>query len=133
MRRRSGVVIWSQNHEVLLLKRIKHGEVYYVIPGGGAQNNESDLNCAIRELSEEIGLVLQADILLFMDRIEDQENIETYYYTKITKREFTIGGEEKERSSVNNIYIPLWVSHQELKQLDVRPKLMKEKLLAFLE
>ena len=127
MDRRAGVILVHEQ-EVLLLKRIKAGEEYWVVPGGGVHEEENTLEGAVRELWEEIELTLEPEQLILFAEFENRGRKETYYITQIDKREFTISGEEAERSSADNVYIPTWVSIDKVTELDLRPAIIKEKI-----
>ena len=128
MRRRAGVIVWSGD-EVLLIQRIKGDWQYWVIPGGGIDEDETSLEAACRELREDLELVVQQDQLQMVCQITSQGNDETYYQIEIEKKEFVIHGEEKERSNEKNVYIPTWIRKDELQELDLKPEEMKMKLL----
>jgi ADP-ribose pyrophosphatase YjhB (NUDIX family) len=63
--RYQGVVI-RDNH-ILLVKHREHatGRSYWVIPGGGREDNETEEACVQREMLEETHLVVTIDRLLF--------------------------------------------------------------------
>lgn len=50
----SVVILFNENHEVLLEERADDG--YFDFPGGGLEDNEDPIDGAIRELFEETGL-----------------------------------------------------------------------------
>lgn len=54
-------LIENQHNEYLLIKTTYSGN-YWTLPGGGCKNNESFENCVIREVKEEVGLILQKPI-----------------------------------------------------------------------
>jgi len=62
--RYQGAII--QNHQLLLLKQIEHasGRIYWQIPGGGIEPDETEAQCMRREMLEETGLSVQVDSLL---------------------------------------------------------------------
>jgi 8-oxo-dGTP pyrophosphatase MutT (NUDIX family) len=41
------------------------GNAYWVIPGGGLDDNETEEDCVIREMEEETSLVVKVDRLIF--------------------------------------------------------------------
>ena len=52
---RARVILYNnENKAVLLIHRLKNGRNYWVIPGGGAENNEAPVDTAIREINEEL-------------------------------------------------------------------------------
>lgn len=54
-----GIII--KNHKVALVYSKKYD--YYKFPGGGINNSESKIDCLIREVKEEVGLVVLKDTI----------------------------------------------------------------------
>jgi 8-oxo-dGTP diphosphatase len=56
-----------ENDSVLLIKHREHatGRAYWVIPGGGMDDDETEEECVIRELNEETNLDVEIESLLF--------------------------------------------------------------------
>ncbi len=68
-RRIVGAFVFSSDNKILLGKN-KAGGVYrgqYVVPGGGVEGNESDLNALKRELLEETGIDLDNTQVCFFN------------------------------------------------------------------
>ena len=55
----SGRVILLKNNEVLLIKRVKNDDTYYVFPGGRAEQGETPKMTAMREAYEELGVEVE--------------------------------------------------------------------------
>lgn len=51
--------------KILLVKHRKEGREYWLLPGGGLENNETVEMCAVREAMEETGLNISLGKLLF--------------------------------------------------------------------
>jgi 8-oxo-dGTP pyrophosphatase MutT (NUDIX family) len=62
--RYQGAII--QDHQLLLLRQIEHasGRIYWQIPGGGIEPDETEEQCVRREMLEETGLSVRVDSLL---------------------------------------------------------------------
>ena len=69
---RARVILYNkENKAVLLIHRLKNGRNYWVIPGGGAENNETPVDTAIREINEELNIHLKsADLIHFFNAKE---------------------------------------------------------------
>lgn len=122
-----------ENDSILVLKRVKNGETYWVFPGGGIDDGESNADALVRECEEELGLVVevlkQAFENIFVNK-EFGEQDECFYYCRIVGGQLGAGtGEEyKPNSHYSGTYEPVWVSLNEIKNLDLRPLEMKKKL-----
>ena len=116
-----------KDNEILLMRRVKNGQEYYVFPGGGVKEGESTETAIIREIKEELSLDAKIDKLLF--EIENQGRQEYYYLIQEFSGQLRLGGEEKQRMNDNNQYYPIWVELDKLADLDnLYPKLAKEKI-----
>ena len=62
--RYQGAII--QDDKILLIKHTEHvsGKSYWVIPGGGREQNESEFECVVREMAEETNLEVNVVRLL---------------------------------------------------------------------
>ena len=63
--RYQGMII--QNHKILLICHTQHstGLSYWVIPGGGIEQSETEEECVIREMKEETNLDVKIEKLAF--------------------------------------------------------------------
>ena len=121
-----GVIV--KNDKVLLMRRIKDGQEYYVFPGGGVKEGESTETATIREIKEELSINPKIDKLLF--EIENQDRQEYYYLIKEFSGQPQLGGEEKQRMNENNQYHPIWMSLDKLRELDnLYPKEDKSRII----
>jgi len=126
MRKRVAAIIIKDN-KILLTHRFKDGKEYYVLPGGGVEENESIENAMIREAKEELSLDVKVDKLLF--QIENRGQEESYFLIKQFFGTPTLGGPEKERMNERNQYYPEWVLLKRIKELKLFPEAIKEKIL----
>ena len=66
IRIRVAAVITNSKKEILLLRQMKHGRSYWLLPGGGIEESESAIRALKRELKEELSLsVKKANFLAF--------------------------------------------------------------------
>ena len=131
---RAGVIIYNPFlNKILLIHRWKDGQEYFVIPGGTIEPEERPLEAAFREMKEEVNLSFSIDQLRTAFSLNNQGKEEYYFYTSRSTDETPLmQGEELERSSLQNIYQPEWVSLQELYNHSLRPESLKSLLLEFL-
>lgn len=126
MSKRVCAVIIKDN-KVLLMRRIKEGQEYFVFPGGGIEKDESVENAIIREVKEELSLDAKIDKLLF--QIENRGQQELYFLIKEFSGTPKLGGPEKERMSENNQYYPEWLDLSVASNLsNLYPEEAKEKI-----
>lgn len=99
-----GVII--ENDEVILMFRKRKTDdgvmKYYVIPGGGIEDNESLEETCIRELKEEFNVDVK--ILGYLGFEENDKTIFHTFHVKIEKGVPTLGGEELDKNSEDNYY-----------------------------
>lgn len=82
-----------RDDHLLLIKHREHasGRAYWIIPGGGREEGESEEECVRREMLEETNLVVSVESLLLDDSIENNpayRNAKTYLCR-------VVGGEAK--------------------------------------
>lgn len=116
------VILSEDETKVLLIHRIKkeqNGKVrdYYVVPGGGVEDNESLENTAIRELKEELNVDI--NILGYVGLEKTPQGYSNYFSAMITNGVPHLGGEELEKNNPDNFYMPIYVPIQQLQNLNV--------------
>ncbi len=114
MTKRVAAVIIEDN-KILLMRRIKEGQEYFVFPGGGIEGNESVEDAIIREVKEELSLDVKIDKLFF--EIENRGQEELYFLIKEFSGNLKLGGPEKERMNENNQYYPIWLDLKDASDL----------------
>lgn len=98
----------------------------YMIPGGGQEDNESLLDCLIREVGEETGYLIKADkpSLIITEYYEDDEYINYYFIGKVvgncsrnlTKRELEVGMEPR-WINIDEIY-KIFSTHEQYDEIN---------------
>lgn len=109
------VAVIIKDNKILLMRRIKKDQEYFVFPGGGIEQNESDKDAIIREVKEEISLDTKIDKLLF--EIENRGQQELYFLIKEFSGIPKLGGPEKKRMNKDNQYYPTWVDLNKISNL----------------
>ncbi len=113
-KRVAGVII--KNNKILLMRRIRDGQEYFVFPGGGVEEDESIEIAITREIKEELSIDAKIDKLLF--EIENQGRREYYYLVKEFSGQPKLGGEEKQRMNQDNQYYLVWMDLDKIRSLD---------------
>lgn len=128
MRHRAAVFVIDKD-KVLLFYRLKNGQGYYAVPGGGVEPNETPEQAAMRELKEETNL----DITLGkkIGEFEADGNHQYFYIAKSWNGALKFGGKELERQSPANVYRLEWVPIEKLNDIDLRQE-AREMLLRYL-
>jgi 8-oxo-dGTP diphosphatase len=134
MRKRVAAII-VENNDVILLYRKKNQQTYYVFPGGGVEENETEEQALIREVFEELGLVISVKnefhrAVYNVPLINEQE--EAFYFCEILSGIPGTGtGSEFQLNDENNIYRVESVSFNTLIDKNLIPEDMKTKLLSW--
>ena len=122
------------DHKVLTIKRIKPDQTYWAIPGGGVEAGETNEQALIREIKEELGLVIEVGRLLLKVNSTKPETfgqIEYFYACNIISG--TLGSGDGPEFQENSNYIGSfdfeWLSAQDLVDIDLRPKTIKDLLM----
>ena len=125
LRKRVSAVI-VKNGKILLIRRVKPGEEYFIIPGGGVDEGETQEEALIREVKEELTLdVVKHKFLFSIENIEVPQKItihkgnrnEHFYLIEEHTGTPEIGGPEKERMNENNQYHIEWVEIKRMLQM----------------
>lgn len=118
------VIIHDQRLLVIHRSRKTSGsskEVWLSIPGGGVEPNESTRDAVIRELYEELGLVIRPRRLLLVQRVRDavsEHHDEHHYYIcdadgATSDPRLQDDSEEHQRMTSNrDMYRPEWVPYR---------------------
>ena len=118
--RAAAIVI--KDNKILLMFRRKNGKEYYVLPGGGVEDNESVENATLRELLEETSIKAKIKKLLYEHHYTDDGD-QYYFLCDYVSGKAMLGkGVEKERMDNHlEIYKPEWVKLLNLKSILLYP------------
>jgi len=113
--KRVGAIVIREDR-ILLIHRFKNGQEYWVLPGGGVEDDETLEEALVREVMEETSLNLLSCEILDMCEID---NCQHYLYRcELSEGTPEIGGPEKSNSNENNIYILEWVSAKKVFEMN---------------
>lgn len=120
-----GLVITDKGLAVIFRRKIKDGKKkeYYVIPGGGINENEEIIDGLKRELREELNIEVNVKELAFT--LETDDRIEHFYNCEYLSGDFKLNGEELERMTEENYYEPTFLKINELKNYDVQKEVIE--------
>lgn len=110
--RATGIIV--KDGKILLIKRVRNGQEYFVYPGGGVEDGEGVAEALKREMKEELNFEIANPKFLF-DFPDDKGGLSHYYCYLIVdwSGELQWGGPEKERMDENNQYHHQWLTHDE--------------------
>ena len=114
-----GIILKDDN--IILIHRIKEDKEYYVYPGGGIENGETNEQCITREIKQELGIEVKT--LNYLYRLEEEKDIEYYYLCQYLQGEIGTGtGPEftDEKYINNGKYIPKIHKIKEIAKLDLK-------------
>ena len=118
MKNRATAII-IQNGRLLLMRRQKFEQDYFILPGGGVELDESYEEACTREVKEETGLEVLSLQRVYSYRYRGSE--EVYFVTRVEHGEPVLGGSEAARQSPTNQYSFVWVSPEQLAGLNLQP------------
>lgn len=124
--KRVGAIIVRDN-KYLLIHRRKNGDEYWVVVGGGVEDEDESVERGLaREVKEETGLELLSCQLLMVDT--DREGVEHHFFwCEVGEGEPELGGPELEANCEENSYQLEWVDKEMAKELeDVYPRAFKD-------
>ena len=118
-----GIII--EDEKVYLMFRRKRNndgtfKEYYVIPGGGIEENETLEENLIREMKEEFSVDVKIEGYIGKD--EGEESIANFYSCSIISGIPALGGEELEKCTENNYYEIKKVSLKDLDNINLLGK-----------
>ena len=118
-----GIIIENDYVYLMFRRRIKeNGEMkeYYVIPGGGINENETLEENVKREVKEEFSVDVKINGYIGKD--ESKETIANFFSCSIISDTPKLGGEELDRCTESNYYEVRKVKIEDLDKIDVMGK-----------
>ncbi|STB64710.1 Bifunctional NMN adenylyltransferase/Nudix hydrolase [Chromobacterium violaceum] len=127
-KQRASIVI-IENGRLLLMRRVKPGKEYYVLPGGNIKRNETPAMACVRETREETGLNvwLEEGPLCVL---ESESRTEHVFVAREHRGMLRLGGPELAKLSPDNHYELVWLDAEALAMVKLRPKSLRPHCLA---
>lgn len=98
--------------KILLIHRKKEGKEYWVFPGGGVEEGETNEQAVIREVKEETGL--EATNVRLAGGV--------FYYCEVEYSKPELGGPEKQKMNELDWYQPEWIELSEITDMEIYPE-----------
>lgn len=122
------------NHEILLIRRVKEGRIYWVFPGGGVEEHDNSPQSAlVRECKEELGVDVDVGELFAEQpfNVPGKEQVEMFFQCKIVGGTLGTGtGPEFSRDpSTSGAYQVEWVPTDSLASKSVFPEEVRDKVV----
>ena len=116
------IIIDNDSLLTMFRRKIKEGKIkeYYVIPGGGIEEDDSLTENVIRELKEEFSVDIK--VLGYLGKEEHESTIEHYFHCTIVNGIPKLGGEELERMTEENYYEIRSIKLEDLDNIDINAK-----------
>lgn len=106
--------------KIVSMYREREGRIYYTFPGGGMEENETEIECVKREVVEEFGMIVEPIKKVYT--YENNISIEHFYICKHVSGEFGSGeGEEYQEGRNNGVYLPKMIEISNLPNLPLMP------------
>ncbi|MGT2828590.1 NUDIX domain-containing protein [Streptococcus hillyeri] len=122
---RASVILLDKTGQfIVLIKRIKPDKTYLVFPGGGIEAGETPRQAALRELSEELAIQVPSEAI--RAEMQQQDGWLFLIQSQESVGPLAIHGEEAERSTPKNQYLPHWISLEEMAELSIFPEIDRE-------
>lgn len=134
MRKRARAVIFDGDNLILIKRTKPKHEDYWVFPGGVVEEGENVKNALIRECKEELGIKIKIGELLAKKVLDIYEEKYLEYFYLCEKTGGKLGtGDGPEFSEYKDkgwgIHEPLMVNKNEIKNLNILPEEVKNKVV----
>lgn len=123
----SRVVVYDQKENKILLVKNKGTSFWYAPGGGWEHEKENILQCAEREVVEEVGLSVNIKRLLYAQEFHATEDTIFFeiFWLAVPKEGTEIDEDHMDLDPNGQVEIAKWYSKEELNELKVFPKRLK--------
>lgn len=114
----SSCAIIFKNNKVVLIYRKRDNQEYYVFPGGKVEDGETNEECVIREIKEELGIDIKP--IKYAYEVKATDFIQHFFLCEWVSG--VIGSGDKEEYDVDRqggVQIPMLIDIKSLKKLNI--------------
>ncbi|MFO0704549.1 MAG: NUDIX domain-containing protein [Candidatus Andersenbacteria bacterium] len=119
---------------LLTIKRQRNGQTYWVFPGGGVEAKETHTQALEREVLEETGLKCRVQEFITKNIYHSSTGpqLVSFYHARVTGGQIGTGTgpEYTEPNPLAGTYTAEWLVVSELKKYDLRPKEVRDMIIA---
>jgi len=119
-------IIFKEKKVVLVKHENKYNGVYYLLPGGGLERDETIEECVIREVKEEIGLDVKIKSLAYYEDVvsDDDHTLHLIFRCEI------IGGKIENLDPDKKVKDIVFMNEEEFKKVKFFPEKLKKTLFS---
>jgi len=113
---------------LLVIKRMRDDQEYYVFPGGHIDKGEAARNTATREILEETGIKTAPVRLLYKTKFKE---LESFYYCSYKGGDPGATDAEEYTDTERGLgtYEPMFLPFDDIKNIDLRPNCVRDQLV----
>lgn len=105
---------------LLCMYREREGNVFFTFPGGGAEGDETEEQCVIREVYEEFGITIEPIKKVYI--YENKYSVEHFFVCDWISGDFGTGkGEEYSKDNKNGVYRPVMINIKDIPNVPLMP------------
>lgn len=122
--------------KLLVMKRNKFGQEYYILVGGGVDIGETEEQSLFREIKEETGIQVSNPILVYIEKTDEMYGTQYVYLCDYVSGEPNLAPDSIEAEisqKGENTYESMWVSLKDFETLNFRSENLKQHLLTGLK
>ncbi len=119
-----------KDNELALIERRRGDALYYLFPGGGVEVDESLTEALVREIHEELGLLIEVERLVA--EVSYRGSVQSYFTARVVGGVFGSGSGPEivgPTAPDDGTYTPVWIPILQLLETPVHPKRVAEIIL----
>lgn len=119
-------IVFKEGKVVLVKHENKYNGVYYLLPGGGLERDETIEECVVREVKEEIGLNVKIKSLAYYEDVvsDDDHTLHLIFRCEI------ISGKIENLDPDKKVKDIIFVDEEEFRKINFFPEKLKKTLFS---